>query len=110
MTRDLRQYLYGHEAFFSAFDEAIIYYDEGQRNLSSMLSVVFENAPFRSLFHSNVKPDHYRLLQVADFVSTVRLLESKWQNHTITAFESAFIDEWHFRNIYLRALNKKELR
>ncbi len=110
MTRDLRQYLYEHEAFFSVFDEAILYYDEGQHNLSSMLNITFGSAPFRSLFHSNVKPDQYRLFQVADFVSAIRLLESKWQNHTITAFESAFIDEWHFRNIYLRTLNKKELR
>ena len=110
MFQDLRQYLYDHEAFFASFDEVIVYYDKGQHNLFSMLNLAFGDAPFPSSFHSDVKPDHYRLFQVADFVSAIRLLESKWSNHTITEFEAGFIDEWHFRNVYLRTLNRKEMK
>ena len=110
MFCDLRQYLYEHEIFFSAFDEVIVYYDKGQHNLFSMLNLAFGDAPFPNSFHSDVKSDHYRLFQVADFVSTIRLLESKRRNHTITEFEEGFIDEWHFKNVYLRTLNRKELK
>lgn len=110
MFRDLRQYLYDHESFFSSFDETIVYYDKGQHNLFSMLNLAFGDAPFPSSFHSDVKPGHYRLFQVADFVSTIRLLESKRSNHTISEFEIGFIDEWHFKNVYLRTLNRKEMK
>ena len=110
MFRDLRGYLYEHGSFFSVFDEVIVYYDKGQHNLFSMLNLAFGDAPFPSSFHSDVKPDHYRLFQVADFVSTVRLLESKWDNNTITEFEAGFIDRWHFKNVYLRMLKRKEMK
>lgn len=109
MFRDLRQYLFEHSDFFSNFDEAVVYYDKGQHNLFSMLNLAFGDAPFPSSFHLDVKPDHYRLFQVADFVSTVRLLETKWQRNTITKFEAGFIDRQHFKNVYLRMLNRKEM-
>ena len=109
MFRDLKDYLYAHEAFFSAFEEVIVYYDKGQHNLFAILNLAFGEAPFSSSFHSDVKPDHYRLFQVADFVSTIRLLEAKRRNHTISEFENGFIDDWHFKNVYLRTINRKEL-
>lgn len=108
--RDLRQYLYDHQPFFAGFDETVIYYDKGQHNLSSVLNLAFADAPFPSIFHDDVKPEHYRLFQVADFVSTVRLLEEKWADKTINEFEMAFIDEWHFKNVYLKMLNRKAMK
>lgn len=110
MFRDLRQYLYERVDFFSEFEEAVVYYDKGQHNLFAVLNLAFGDAPFTNSFHQDVKPDHYRLFQVADFVSTVRLLEAKRGNHSITDFEREFIDDWHFKNVYLRTLNRKELR
>ena len=76
----------------------------------AVLNLAFSDAPFTNSFHQDVKPGHYRLFQVADFVSTVRLLEAKRENHSITDFEREFIDDWHFKNVYLRTLNRKELR
>ncbi len=29
---------------------------------------------------------------------------------TITEFEARFIDEWHFKNVYLKMLNRKEMK
>lgn len=110
MFRDLRQYLYERADFFSEFEEAVVYYDKGQHNLFAVLNLAFSDAPFTNSFHQDVKPGHYRLFQVADFVSTVRLLEAKWENHSITDIEREFIDDWHFKNVYLRTLNRKELR
>ena len=108
--RDLRRFLYNHESFFSGFDDTIIYYGKGQHNLSSVLNLAFADAPFPNLFHDDVKPELYRLFQVADFVSTIRLLEEKKMTKTITEFEARFIDEWHFKNVYLKMLNRKEMK
>lgn len=96
--------------FFSGFDDTIIYYDKGQHNLSSVLNLAFADAPFPNLFHDDVKPELYRLFQVADFVSTIRLLEEKKMTKTITEFEARFIDEWHFKNVYLKMLNRKDMK
>ena len=108
--RDLRQYLYNHESFFAGFDETVIYYDKGQHNLSSVLNLAFADAPFSNAFHDAVKPELYRLFQVADFVSTIRLLEEKWADKTISEFEASFIDKWHCKNVYLKMLNRKVMK
>ena len=75
--RDLRKYLFDHESYFSKFSEIVIYYDKGQHNLSSVLNLAFSDAPFKSVFHADVKPERYRLFQVADLVCTVELLKAK---------------------------------
>ena len=88
----------------------MIYYDKGQHNLSSVLNLAFAEAPFPNMFHDGVRPELYRLFQVADFVSTIRLLEEKWADKSITGFEAAFIDERHFKNVYLKMLKRKEMK
>ena len=108
--RDLRTYLFDHADFFSSFSKIIVYYDRGQHNLFAALNLAFGDAPFSNEFHKNVRADHYRLFQVADFVSTVRLLEAKRENGTLTEFERGFIDDWHFKHVYLRMLNRKEIQ
>ncbi len=108
--RDLKDFLYSHEDLFSEFDDNVIYYDKGQHKLSSVLNLAFAEAPFPNCFHNDVRPDSYRLFQVADFVSTIRLLERKWADNTITSFERKFIDEKHFKNVYLRTLKRKAIK
>lgn len=107
--RDLRKYLFDHESYFSKFSEIVIYYDKGQHNLSSVLNLAFSDAPFKSVFHADVKPERYRLFQVADFISTIRLLEAKRSDGSLTPFEARFIDKKHFKNVYLRMINRKEM-
>lgn len=108
--RDLKEFLFSHESFFSSFDEAVIYYDKGQHKLSSVLNLAFSEAPFQSVFHTNVRAESYRLFQVADFVSTIRLLEMKTEDGSVNRFEAKFIDKKHFKKVYLRTLIKKSMR
>lgn len=75
---------------------------------SSEINLAFADAPFSSVFHDDVKPELYRLFQVAVFVSTVRLLEEKWADKTINEFEMAFIDEWHSSTSTSRCLTARQ--
>ena len=65
-----------HSEFFVNFDRVIVYYDNGQVELSAILNAVF------SIFFSNVEfrkaePQRYRLLQAADFICSMELLRIK---------------------------------
>ena len=57
-------------------DKIIVYYDNGQTELSTILnavlSLLFNDVEFRK-----AEPQKYRLLQVADFVSSMELLRIK---------------------------------
>ena len=62
--------------FFMEFDKVIVYYDNGQIELSAILNAVF------SIYFSNVEfrkaePQKYRLLQAADFICSMELLKTK---------------------------------
>lgn len=62
--------------FFMEFDKVIVYYDNGQIELSAILNAVF------SIYFSNVEfrkaePQKYRLLQAADFICSMELLKIK---------------------------------
>lgn len=66
--------------YFHKFDNIIVYYDNGQMQLTKILSSVFG-----SLFENNVDfrggtPNEYKLFQTADFLCTLSLLEEKLNN------------------------------
>lgn len=62
--------------YFVNFDNIIIYYDNGQMQLKDILNRelcnYLSNYEMRTII-----PDEYKLFQVADFVCTVSLIESK---------------------------------
>ena len=72
-----------HIDYFNSFDRILVYYDNGQNELSSILnavfSVLFSNVEFRK-----AEPQRYRLLQAADFICTVELLKIKQAEHRLS--------------------------
>ena len=91
------------------FDLVKIYYDNGQvevtRILSSVFNALLENVEFRKVI-----PADYRLFQVADLICTLKLTELKMQKHTLSKSEMYFFDsERTLKKNYLKALEKKEL-
>ena len=60
-------------------------------------------------FKKEVHPCSYRLFQVADFISTVRLLELKLNYKELSKSELKFIDLKHLKKNYLKVINKKEI-
>ena len=69
-----------HEDFGNSFDKLIVYYDNGQVELTKILSSVF-NVLYPNVEFRKVRPVDYRLFQVADLICTMELL-SRRQNQT----------------------------
>ena len=62
-------------------------------------------------FKDDVKADNYRLFQLTDFVCSIKLIEKKMNCHELSFWESVFFnDPISFKNYYLKALKKKELK
>lgn len=95
-------------SFFMKFDKVKVYYDNGQievtRILSSVINVLIDNVEFRK-----VLPSDYRLFQVADLVCTLRLTELKMENHILSKSEKIFFnDERTLKKNYLKVIDDKE--
>ena len=85
-----------------------VYYDNGQIEVTKILSSVFnallDHVEFRKVF-----PSDYRLFQVADLVCTLQLLELKDKKHELSQSEKLFFsDERTLRKNYLKVLKSKK--
>lgn len=65
-----------HIDFFSDFDKIIVYYENGQIELSAILNAVF-SIQFSNVEFRRAEPQKYRLLQAADFICSMELLRIK---------------------------------
>ncbi|MBO5281868.1 MAG: DUF3800 domain-containing protein, partial [Lachnospiraceae bacterium] len=65
-----------HQEFFSNFDKLIVYYDNGQNELSIILNAVF-SIQFSNVEFRRAEPQKYRLLQAADFICSMELINIK---------------------------------
>ena len=72
LAKGISAFIRTHLAFFQEFDNVKVYYDNGQIEVSKILSSVFnallDHVEFRKVF-----PSDYRLFQVADLVCTLQL-------------------------------------
>ena len=86
-----------------------VYYDNGQIEVSRILSSVF-NALLDNVEFKKVIPADYRLFQVADLICTLKLAELKMEKHQLSRSELFFFnDERTLKKNYLKPLSKKEL-
>ena len=69
--------------YFNQFDVVKIYYDNGQIEVTRILSSVF-NSLLDNVEFKRVIPSNYRLFQVADLICTLKLTELKMQNHILS--------------------------
>jgi hypothetical protein len=91
------------------FDVVKVYYDNGQVEVSRILSSVF-NAFLENVEFRRVMPADYRLFQVADLICTLKLTELKMNGHLLSKSEKYFFgDERTIRKNYLKPLEKKQL-
>lgn len=94
---------------FCEYDIVKIYYDNGQvevtRILSSVFNALLENVEFRKVI-----PADYRLFQVADLICTLKLAELKMDKHILSKSEVYFFEnERILKKNYIKALGQKEL-
>lgn len=99
-----------HSTYFEQFDKVIVYYDNGQAELSAILnavlSLLFSEVEFRK-----AEPQKYRLLQVADFVCSMELLKIKKKEKRLSKSEDKFFYKaQELQKPFLRSLEDKRLK
>ena len=110
MARDLHFFLENHHDYLSQFDDLVVYYDNGQNEITKILNTSFAISGLRYSFKKEVSPEKYRLFQVADFISTVRLMELKVRDKSLSNSEKKFIDLRHLKKNYLKAIDRKTVK
>lgn len=95
--------------YFLSFDQVKVYYDNGQvevtKILSSVLNVMFQNDIFRKVI-----PSSYRLFQVADLICSFNLISIKAENKMLPKSELYFFPNIRdLKKNYLKPIQKKEL-
>ena len=95
-----------HEKYFNKFDKIVMYYDNGQEILGTILDSIFL---FFFYFEHRVDFDHKekRLFQVSDMLTYIDKFDYKYKNKLpFTKGEKYFFTDEEIRKI-LRELNKK---
>jgi hypothetical protein len=101
-----------HRELFECIDKVKIYYDAGQKQVSRLLEEAFtENLPSPLEFAQGVRQDSYKLLQVADLICTVRLIEVRLQDGgELTKSENRFFGvQRDFQRNILKRIKRKEI-
>ena len=109
MSKVIRSSLSEHEEYWNIFDRVIVYYDNGQVELTKILSSVF-NTFFSDVEFRKVEPVQYKLFQVADLICTMELLKEKAELKTFSKSETEFFYSIRdFRKNYLKYILQKHL-
>lgn len=108
LARDIHSFLMQHYDYFSAFDLINVYYDKGQQVVYKALAQAFGISGYPAEFKKEAKQEKYRLAQVADYITSIRLTELKMNVGTLSKSEERFFENKKvFKRVYLRSLNKK---
>ena len=97
---------------YSDINRFKIYYDCGQTPVTNMLLSTFKaRAELDVEFAQAVKPDRYKLFQIADMVATLKLVELKLDHgDMMTESEYKFFGgPRNFKRNYLRFVKGKEI-
>lgn len=108
LSKQISQFIREHYNDFLSFDDVKIYYDNGQIQVSRLLSSVF-NALLQNPIFRKVMPANYKLFQVADFICTMELINLKIENNSFSNSEMTFFGNLRdLKQNYLKTLKKKE--
>lgn len=110
LSKEIVKMITSHSTYFDQFDKVIVYYDNGQAELSAILnavlSVLFHDVEFRK-----AEPQKYRLLQVADFVCSLELLKIKRDEKRLSKSEEKFFYKpQELKKPFLESLEEKRLK
>lgn len=107
MARDISSYIKDNLAFFQSFEHVIVYYDNGQKEITNIINTVL-NALLEAEVR-NVRPSDYCLFQAADMICTLELLAVKLEEGGLSKSELSFFDgARNLKKSYLKPLRRKE--
>ena len=108
LSKQISGFIRSHYSDFLAFDDVKIYYDNGQVEVSKILSSVF-NALLPEVEFRKVIPSQYKLFQVADLLCTLFLVQQKLEAKALSKSELMFFGNIRdFRKNYLKPISRKE--
>ncbi len=108
LSKLLSAFIRSNLEYFLSFDKVKVYYDNGQVEVTRILSSVF-NALLENVEFKKVLPAEYRLFQVADLVCTLKLTGLKMERHSLSKSEKLFFrDERTLKKNYLKVVKDKE--
>lgn len=108
LSKQISQFIQNHYEAFLSFDSVKIYYDNGQIEVSKILSSIF-NALLPHPVFRKVMPSEYKLFQAADLICTMFLVKIKLENNLLSNSEMTFFGNIRdLRKNYLKPLSKKE--
>ena len=95
--------------YWNSFDRIVVYYDNGQTQLTRIITSVF-NALFSNVEMRKVRPVDYKLFQVADLICTMELLADKAGHNGFSKSETEFFGSaGSFKKDYYKKLKVKLL-
>ena len=108
LSKQISQFIRDNYSEFLSYDDVKIYYDNGQVEVSKILSSVF-NALLPNPVFRKVMPKDYKLFQVADLLCTLKLVELKMENNMFSKSEKIFFGNTRdLKKNYIKKLKKKE--
>lgn len=108
ISREVSLFIREHLEFFQSFDRVIVYYDNGQKEITNLVNTLF-NA-FLEADARKVSPSDYSLFQAADMFCTLTLLEEKLENEGLNNSEKEFFTSTRdLKKNYLKPLEPKKL-
>lgn len=109
ISKALGQILSSNEEFFRKYDSVVIYYDNGQSDLTKIINSVF-SSQLEKVDIRKVKPVDYLLFQVADLICTMELLADKLETKSFSNSELDFFKAHRdFKKNYLKWIQQKRL-
>lgn len=108
LSKQFAAFIREQMSYFYGFDKVIVYYDNGQIQVSKILASVFgiliDNVDFRKVI-----PSEYRLFQLADLLCTLKLVRLKAEAKTLSRSEMYFFeDEKTLKKQYFKLMDAKE--
>jgi hypothetical protein len=109
LSKEIAEILRAKESYLNDFNHVIVYYDNGQIELTKVLTSVF-NTLYAHVDFRKVQPVDYKLFQVADLVCTMELLAEKADTNSLSHSELDFFNNSRdFKKNYLKHIRKKLL-
>ena len=89
LSRLITTEIQAHRDFWIDFDRIVVYYDNGQTQLTRIITSVF-NTLFTNVEMRKVRPVDYKLFQVADLICTMEMLGDKAEHNGFSKSETEF--------------------
>ena len=89
LSKELTRVIFGNIDYFRSFDKIECYYDNGQIQLKTMLTTIF-NAYFLNFEMILALQSEHPFMQIADLLATLSLLEYKVKESSLSTSENVF--------------------